>query len=234
MPPRRFVPFLTLLLGLAVVAPSLSAQEYFGRNKVQYKKFDFQILKTEHFDIYYYPAEREGIDIAARMAERWHARLERMLDHELQRPAAARPLRLASRLRADERRSRASSAKAPAASPSRCRRRIVLPLGGPLADTDHVIGHELVHAFQFDITTTPSPAPGRTAPSACRCGSSRAWPSTCRSGRSIRTRRCGCATRLREQARSCRRSTISTTRSTSRIAGVRRSGRTSAAGGATT
>src|SRR6185503_20001012 len=33
------------------------------------------------------------------------------------------------------------------------RRRIVLPLGGPLADTDHVIGHELVHAFQFDITT---------------------------------------------------------------------------------
>ena len=33
------------------------------------------------------------------------------------------------------------------------RRRIILPLGGPLADTDHVIGHELVHAFQFDITT---------------------------------------------------------------------------------
>jgi len=33
------------------------------------------------------------------------------------------------------------------------RRRIVLPLAGPLQDTDHVIGHELVHAFQFDITT---------------------------------------------------------------------------------
>jgi hypothetical protein len=34
------------------------------------------------------------------------------------------------------------------------RRRIVLPLGGPLADTDHVIGHELVHAFQFDIASS--------------------------------------------------------------------------------
>ena len=42
------------------------------------------------------------------------------------------------------------------------RRRIVLPLAGPLADTDHVIGHELVHAFQFDITTRPDAAPGET------------------------------------------------------------------------
>ena len=32
------------------------------------------------------------------------------------------------------------------------KRRIVLPLAGPLAETDHVLGHELVHAFQFDIT----------------------------------------------------------------------------------
>jgi len=40
------------------------------------------------------------------------------------------------------------------------RRRIVLPFGGPLVDTDHVIGHELVHAFQFDITTRPNAGPG--------------------------------------------------------------------------
>jgi len=40
------------------------------------------------------------------------------------------------------------------------RRRIVLPLGGPLGDTDHVIGHELVHAFQFDMTTGRQSAPG--------------------------------------------------------------------------
>src|SRR4051812_183061 len=79
---RKFVIALaatSLLTGLPVTA---SAQ-YFGRNKVQYKKLDFQILKTEHFDIYYYPEEREGIDVAARMAERWRARLGRLLRHEL-------------------------------------------------------------------------------------------------------------------------------------------------------
>src|SRR4051812_44181140 len=59
------------------------AQEYFGRNKVHYKKLDFQVLKTEHFDIYFYPTAREGIEIAARMAERWYARLERLLEHQL-------------------------------------------------------------------------------------------------------------------------------------------------------
>src|SRR5204863_4054332 len=31
------------------------------------------------------------------------------------------------------------------------KRRIVLPLAASLAETDHVIGHELVHAFQYDL-----------------------------------------------------------------------------------
>src|SRR3954464_4332692 len=71
----------TTVLLAALDAPA-SAQ-YFGRNKVQYKQLDFQVLKTEHFDIYYYPGEREGINIAARMAERWRARLGRALAHDL-------------------------------------------------------------------------------------------------------------------------------------------------------
>jgi Tol biopolymer transport system component len=41
-------------------------------------------------------------------------------------------------------------------------RRIVLPLAGPLAESDHVIGHELVHAFQFDMTTSSDTPPGMT------------------------------------------------------------------------
>src|SRR4051812_45632184 len=57
--------------------------QYFGQNKVQYKRLDFEVLRTEHFDIYFYPEERQGIDIAARMAERWHARLEKLLAHTL-------------------------------------------------------------------------------------------------------------------------------------------------------
>lgn len=47
---------LVLLAGLVALAmlPRPGAGQYFGRNKVQYRSFDFQVVRTEHFDIYYY------------------------------------------------------------------------------------------------------------------------------------------------------------------------------------
>src|SRR5258706_7552606 len=78
---RKIIPLATVALLLAL--ESTASAQYFGRNKVQYKDLDFQVLKTEHFDIYFYPEEREGIDIAARMSERWLARLERLFAHQL-------------------------------------------------------------------------------------------------------------------------------------------------------
>src|SRR5947209_5203327 len=63
-PPRRMrilARASTLAVACAMVAAAPASAQYFGRNKVQYRKLDFQILKTEHFDIYYYPEEHEGI-----------------------------------------------------------------------------------------------------------------------------------------------------------------------------
>jgi hypothetical protein len=60
-----------------------ASAQYFGQNKVQYKTFDFEVLKTEHFDIHYYPQEEAGVALAARMAERWNARLTQLLNHTL-------------------------------------------------------------------------------------------------------------------------------------------------------
>ncbi len=141
-------------------AATASAQ-YFGRNKVQYKNLDFQILKTEHFDIYFYPAEKEGAELAARIAERWNARLEKLLSHQLR---GRQPLVLYASHPDFEQTNAIPGelGEGTGGVTEPLRRRIVLPLGGPLADTDHVIGHELVHAFQFDITTRPGAAPGET------------------------------------------------------------------------
>ena len=77
---RRTAPALLLLLSLGVPA-SLAAQ-YFGRNKVQYSNFNFKIIQTEHFDVYYYDRERVAALDAARMAERSYARLSKVLNHE--------------------------------------------------------------------------------------------------------------------------------------------------------
>ena len=53
---------------LILALGSPAAAQYFGRNKVRYRAFNFQVLKTAHFDIFYYASEREGVDVAARLA----------------------------------------------------------------------------------------------------------------------------------------------------------------------
>src|SRR6187401_2690286 len=72
-----------IVMALLLCLPAGAEAQYFGRNKVQYRTFDFQILKTDHFDLYYYPEEEEAARIAARLAERWYSRLSRFFTHEL-------------------------------------------------------------------------------------------------------------------------------------------------------
>ncbi|MFQ6069622.1 MAG: peptidase S9 [Candidatus Aminicenantales bacterium] len=148
---RYILLFLTLLLSTAVTVSTLGAQ-YFGRNKVQYQSFKFMILKSKHFDIYFYPKEREAAEIAARLAERWYARLARIFNHRLK---GRQPLILYASS-ADFQQTTAIPGvigEGTGGVTEMLKRRIVLPLGASLAEIDHVIGHELVHAFQFDITS---------------------------------------------------------------------------------
>lgn len=62
-----------------------TSQYYFGRNKVQYNNFKWYILKTEHFDIYYYPEMKELAEIGAAAAEESYAFLENKFNHNINR-----------------------------------------------------------------------------------------------------------------------------------------------------
>jgi Tol biopolymer transport system component len=143
--------------GLAVLIAALASPasaQYFGRNKVRYRSFDFQVLETEHFDIYFYPGERAGIDIAARLAERWYTRLERLFGRGL----TGRQSLVLYASHADFEQTNVVGGwidEGTGGFTEPLLRRVVLPLAGPIADTDHVLGHELVHAFQFDIAKGP-------------------------------------------------------------------------------
>ena len=125
--------------------------QYFGRNKVQYDKFDWQVLKTEHFDIYFYTGEDATAAQAARMGERWLTRLSAMFKHEL---SGRQPLILYATPSQFQQTNAVGGdiGEGTGGVTEALRRRIVLPSGGTLADLNHVIGHELTHAFQYDIT----------------------------------------------------------------------------------
>ncbi len=156
-----------VLLAVAVSwTPSLEAQ-YFGRNKVQYETFDFEVIKTEHFDVYYYPEELEAARMAGRMAERWYARLSLILEHEL---SGRQPLIVyASHPHFVQTNAIPGDLGEGTGGVTEIfKRRVVLPFAGPLKETDHVLGHELVHAFQFDITGSGKPGVTSGIPGAVR------------------------------------------------------------------
>ncbi len=144
---------ITVLLGAALflAAPPPASAQYFGRNSVQYETFHFKVLKTQHFDIYYYDKEADAAAQAARMAERWYTRLSNVLRHQL---SGRQPLILYSDHPDFEQTNvlGTSPGEGTGGVTESLKRRIILPMGASLWETDHVIGHELVHAFQYDIT----------------------------------------------------------------------------------
>lgn len=136
---------------IIALAPAAAMAQYFGQNKVRYDNFDFKVLKTEHFDIYYYDREQRAIGEAARMAERWYARLSEVLGQGLTR---RQPLILYAS-HADFWQTTAIGGpigEGTGGVTEALRNRVVLPFTASLAETDHVLGHELVHAFQFDMS----------------------------------------------------------------------------------
>ncbi|RPJ61602.1 MAG: peptidase S9 [Acidobacteria bacterium] len=163
----RFRFLLVLILAGSFTVVSVKGQEYFGRNKVRYQKFDFKVMKTDHFDIYYYEEEREAVAEAARLAERWYTRLSQVLQHEL---TSRQPLILYGSHPAFRQTTAipGTIGEATGGVTEALKRRVVLPMSGPMRETDHVLGHEIVHAFQYDMTGQGQTGLGFEAPGALR------------------------------------------------------------------
>jgi Tol biopolymer transport system component len=143
---RRTAPALfLLLLGL----PGLLSAQYFGRNKVQYTNFDFKVIQTEHFDVYFYERERVAAMDAARMAERSYARLSKVLNHEFRE---RKPIILyASHSDFMQTNATQVGGEGTGGVTDFARNRAVMPFTGSYSDFEHVLMHEMVHQFQYDV-----------------------------------------------------------------------------------
>lgn len=136
-----------VLLLLAMSLP-VSAQ-YFGQNKVQYHEFDWQVIHSDHFDIYYYGAQRPAALDAARLAEKAYAELSEMFGYKVDHPI---PLLLyASHGHFQETNVTPSLiSEGTGGITELVKRRVFLPFTGSYAELWHVLKHELVHAFQIE------------------------------------------------------------------------------------
>ena len=134
----------------ALVAPTpAGAQGYFGQNQVQYDRLRWRVLETEHFLVHYYPEERLAVRDAARMAERSYARLSRVLNHQFREK---KPLMLfASRTDFAQNNVTGDLGEGTGGVTDAARQRNMLPLTGDYRSFEHVLTHEMVHQFQYDI-----------------------------------------------------------------------------------
>lgn len=133
--------FLILLLPMV-----LTGQFYFGRNKIQFDQFDWQVINTPHFHIYYYEGEEEIVRGAVFFAEEAFNDLEQKFNHTLDKPV---PLFIYSNHIHFQ-----QTNILPVRIPEGLggffeffKQRVVIPYNGNMFDFRHVIRHELVHVF---------------------------------------------------------------------------------------
>jgi hypothetical protein len=133
---------------LAAAAPA-RAQLYFGQNLVQYDRLDWRVIETEHFLVHYYPVERVAAHDAARMAERSYARLSRLLQHQFREK---KPV-IVFQSRGDFAQSNVFGdlGEGTGGVTDILRQRMAQPLTGDYRSFEHVLMHEMVHQFQYDV-----------------------------------------------------------------------------------
>jgi Tol biopolymer transport system component len=157
MKTKSFLPCLLIgLCGSIVLVPAAQAQ-YFGRNKVQYEQFDFRIFETPHFRLHFYPEEQEASRDMARMAERWETRLSDLFNWKLTK---RKPILIYAN-QPDFQQTNAVGEQLTEGTggvTESLRDRLIMPLTGVYRDNDHVLGHEMVHVFQYDLENDPKNA----------------------------------------------------------------------------
>lgn len=139
--------YLIFFLLITTTSNTVEAQ-YFGRNKPSYKTFNYKLYQTPNFDLYHYFDNDSIINSVANTYEKWFIRHQKIFKDtfETQNPV------IIYENHPDFQQTTAVSGNVSIGTQGvteALRNRVVMPVLETNAQTDHVIGHELVHVFQF-------------------------------------------------------------------------------------
>jgi Tol biopolymer transport system component len=122
----------------------------FGKNKVQYRDFDWQIYHSPHFDMYYNEEDEHLLEKVVSFAESAYDQLSRQFDFQIQEPT---PFIMYATHAAFEQNNIILNfiPEGIGAFASPVRFRMVMPVDLPDPELMDLILHELTHIFQYHL-----------------------------------------------------------------------------------
>lgn len=123
---------------------------FFGKNKVQYKKFNWQYIQSDHFDVYFYDGGFELAQFTALAAEEAYASIRQTFRYQLTD-------RVPIIVYVSHNDFQQTNVVAPymeegvGGVTELFKNRIVMPFRGDYSEYRHVLHHELVHAVVNDM-----------------------------------------------------------------------------------
>ncbi|MFN8428676.1 MAG: tolB protein precursor [Spirosomataceae bacterium] len=148
--PRRFVRLFSIFCLLPTVL--IGQSQYFGQNKQRNKTNNFKVTQTPHFELYHYLENKNTVDEFLINSENWYKLHQNVFKMAFVKP---NPVILYNS-HPDFQETTAIGGEIGEGTggvTEGFRTRVVMPLMYTNRQTDHVLGHELVHAFQYQTLT---------------------------------------------------------------------------------
>jgi hypothetical protein len=142
--------YLKRVCTLLLIFSSISAAkaQNFGQNKVRYKNEKFQVLQTPHFEIYYYIKNERLVQKFAQDAETWYRMHQQVFRDSFLKK---NPIILYNN-QPDFQQTTVLNGEIGIGTggvTEALKNRVIMPVMELNNQTRHVLGHELVHAFQY-------------------------------------------------------------------------------------
>lgn len=139
-----------LIFMLAILSVNVQLYSQFGKNKVQYKDFDWKYLQSVNFDVYYDDGSKYLADYTIRASEKSLTAITSTLNHRMSSRIAV----VVYNSHNEFQQTNVIMQFMPegvGGVTELYKNRVVVPFQGNWAQLDHVIHHELVHAVLNDM-----------------------------------------------------------------------------------
>lgn len=139
----------TLIVTLILLSEIVFPQN-FGKNKVQYRNFDWKFIQSKHFDIYYYGGARSLAEFTAEEAESSYVSLKKDFRYEIQKRI---PILIYNSHNDFEQTNVTSYLleESIGGFTEIFKDRVVVPFQGHYNEFRNVLHHELTHAVMFQM-----------------------------------------------------------------------------------